>query len=127
MLLYRSPDLLDWEYVGPLCSGDGDTTGHVWECPNFIAFGERHALIISPIPLGRAIYLSGVYRDHVFHPDGTYELDPGGSLYAPQVMVDAQGRRILFGWLCGETFPRGADRRRLGGCAVSAARPRNGQ
>lgn len=99
VLLYRTQNLLDWEYVGPLAQGESDETGRVWECPNFLSFGERHALIISPIPLGRAIYLSGVYQDHVLQVEGTHELDPGGALYAPQVMVDAQGRHVLFGWL----------------------------
>lgn len=98
-LLYRSPDLRAWEYVGPLCQGDGDQTGHVWECPNFFALRARHVLITAPIPLGRAIYFSGQYHNHAFTPELTGEIDLGGCLYAPQVMIDQRGRRLLFGWL----------------------------
>ncbi len=98
-LLYRSPNLLDWEYVGPLCQGEASRLGHNWECPNFFALGGRYVLIISPQPLGKAVYITGDYAADRFTPLVEGDVDSGGSLYAPQVMVDAQGRRILWGWL----------------------------
>jgi beta-fructofuranosidase len=52
ILLYRSEDLLHWEYLHPLLTGDANQmepfwTGTMWECPNFIDFGEKRTLIIS--------------------------------------------------------------------------------
>ena len=35
ILLYRSPDLVDWDFVGPLLTGDREKHGIMWECPNF--------------------------------------------------------------------------------------------
>ncbi len=98
-LLYRSPDLVQWDYLGPLLVGDGVTTGAMWECPDFFPLGDRHVLLISPIPLKRTLYLVGRYRDHRFVPELQGELDLGGSLYAPQTFRDERGRRIMFGWL----------------------------
>ncbi|MFO7167823.1 MAG: glycoside hydrolase family 32 protein [Chloroflexota bacterium] len=100
VLLYRSQDLRSWEYLGPACVGDAAESGTMWECPDLFALGGRHVLVISPIPLERAVYFTGTYAAHRFTPDGGFrELDPGGSLYAPQSFRDARGRRIMFGWL----------------------------
>ncbi|MEN6478830.1 MAG: glycoside hydrolase family 32 protein [Anaerolineales bacterium] len=99
ILLYRSEDLLHWEYLHPLYVGESVETGRIFECPNFFAVDGRHVLITSPIPLSRAIYFSGDYREHRFTPGRWGEVDAGGALYAPQYMIDAQGRRLLIGWL----------------------------
>jgi len=44
VLLYRSSDLLEWEYLGPLIAGDRRDpslwTGSVWECPQLLTFGD---------------------------------------------------------------------------------------
>lgn len=98
-LLYRSPNLIDWHYVGPLCVGDIEETGHNWECPNFFGLGDRHVLIISPQPLRQALYLTGDYNQDRFTPRSQGLLDAGGYLYAPQVMIDGNGRRLMWGWL----------------------------
>jgi beta-fructofuranosidase len=98
-LLYRSPNLRDWEYVHPLCAGDKHATGSMWECPDFFALGEKHVLVISPIPLRKAIYLIGTYEQQRFTPERIGEVDVGGHFYAPQTFRDQQGRRIMFGWL----------------------------
>jgi len=98
-LLYRSPDLRHWEYIGPLCIGHREETGEMWECPDFFALGEKHVLIVSPIPLRKAIYWTGTYAGHRFTPEVQGVVDYGGHFYAPQTFCDDRGRRILFGWL----------------------------
>jgi beta-fructofuranosidase len=99
VLVYRSSDLHRWEYVGPLCIGDPKQTGDMWECPDLFQLGERHVLMVSPIPLGKTIYFSGEYRDHRFTPLYQGVVDEGGCFYAPQSFTDAHGRRIMFAWL----------------------------
>jgi beta-fructofuranosidase len=99
ILLYRSRDLLHWEYMHPLYVGDKSQTGHMWECPNFFPLGDKHVLIISPVPLGKALYFVGTYKDYRFSPETEGVVDWGGHYYAPQTMLDDQGRRIIFGWL----------------------------
>ncbi len=98
-LLYRSPNLRDWEYMHPLCTGVASETGTIWECPDFFPLGDAHVLAISPIPLRKSLYLVGSYADHRFTPERMGEIDVGGHFYAPQTLRDERGRRIMFGWL----------------------------
>jgi beta-fructofuranosidase len=99
ILLYRSQDLVTWEYLHELCRGELAETGRMWECPNFFPLGDKHVLLISPIPLRKVLYLVGEYRDHRFMPERTGIVDDGGCYYAPQAMLDERGRRLLWGWL----------------------------
>lgn len=97
--LYRGRTLLEWEYLGPLCAGSVGENDAMWECPDFFALGDRHALVLSPLPLNRAVYLTGRYESYQFFPDAHGEVDGSCDFYAPQSFVDERGRRIMFGWL----------------------------
>jgi beta-fructofuranosidase len=99
VFLYRSSDLVGWQYLHELCRGDPAETGRMWECPNFFPLGGKHVLLISPIPLRKVLYLVGDYRDHRFTPERVGIVDDGGHYYAPQVMRDARGRWLMWGWL----------------------------
>ncbi len=107
VLLYTSQDLLHWEYLHPIYVGDKNQTdplwtGSMWECPDLFPLGDKHVLIVSVWENGRTyypIYFVGTYADHVFTPDRLQKLDLGASFYAPQSMTDAQGRRLMWGWL----------------------------
>jgi len=106
-LLYKSPDLLRWEYVQPICVGDVNETaplwtGSMWECPDLFPLGGQHVLIVSVWDNRHthySIYFVGTYADNVFSPGAPHKLDFGASFYAPQSLRDATGRRIMFGWL----------------------------
>lgn len=102
--LYRSCDLQQWQYCGPLCQGRTAETGTMWECPSFFELDGGHMLLVSPIPYGRAIYLTGKYDNQRFQPRSQGEVDTGGCFYAPQTFADESDRRIMFGWLW-ETIP----------------------
>jgi len=103
VLLYASPDLVHWQYLGPLCVGNPAETGDMWECPDFFALSNgyetKHVLIVSPIPYGKAMHMIGTYRDRKFVPETLATHAYGGSFYAPQSVDDEQGRRVQFGWL----------------------------
>jgi beta-fructofuranosidase len=99
VLHYRSPDLRTWEFVGPLLRGADEGTGRIWECPDFYALGDRHVLVTSPVPLRRTIWFSGAYDGRAFQPQSQGIVDHGGHFYAPQTLLDARGRRIMFGWV----------------------------
>jgi beta-fructofuranosidase len=99
VLLYQSPDLVSWRYVGPICVGDRKETGETWECPGLFPLGNQHVLIISPVPLRQALFFIGTYEGGQFTPEKRGVLDAGGHFYAPQAIVDAQGRRLIIGWL----------------------------
>ena len=100
-LLYRSPDLLNWDYLHPLCVGFGTN----WECPNFFPLGGRHVLVVSPH--GDVQYAVGAYAGRRFVPDAWHPLDLGGAsnFYAPNCLQDPSGRRIMWGWARGGGTP----------------------
>ena len=109
VLLYRSADLLAWEYVGPLLVGDATPdaplwTGTVWECPNLFPLDGRHVLVVSfqnhdSGELLYAGYTVGDFRDGRFTPGPFRPLEYGDTLYAPQATIDESGRAVLIGWL----------------------------
>lgn len=104
-LLYRSADLLSWDYLHPLCVGDVQRrepywTGTMWECPDFFPLGDRHALTYSAWdghPVFPA-YAIGTYADHRFTIEREGVADYG-RWYAQQSFADDQGRRVVWGWL----------------------------
>jgi len=106
-LLYRSPDLITWEYVQPILVGDARQTepiylGTMWECPDLFALDNKHVLVISvwsDRKLFYPAYFVGTYANGTFTPDALHRLDFGPSFYAPQSMRDGQGRRLQWGWL----------------------------
>jgi len=132
ILLYRSADLRTWEYLHPLLEGtwngviSSDTvdTGEMWECPDFfpltdaVTKAEKHVFIHSSE--GKVLWQSGTLDRNAmrFHPEKTGELDYGRvgtqrvTYYAPKTQLDAQGNRILWGWIA-ETRPE-ADYSRAG-------------
>jgi beta-fructofuranosidase len=108
ILLYRSDDLFHWEYLHPLLTGDANQmepfwTGTMWECPNFLDFDERRALILSvqdhPARPLFVAYFTGRYEEEKFIPETQGVLVHGAYFYAPQVMRADDGRCIMWGWL----------------------------
>ena len=97
-LLYRSRDLLEWEYLNPLYIGEPAESGLNWECPNFLDLGDKRMLVVSPH--GRPVYWLGDYADREFKPDGPPKrLDWGDVFYAPNSLRDPAGRWLMWGWL----------------------------
>jgi beta-fructofuranosidase len=108
ILLYRSVDLLHWDYLHPLLVGDASTsqlewTGVIWECPNLLTFGDLRVLLFSAQSAGDVflypLYFCGTFRDEQFSPQTQGVLVHGGYFYAPQVLRDDQGRSLMWGWL----------------------------
>lgn len=95
--LYRSKNLQDWDYLNPIATG----FGHMWECPNFFSLGEKWLLAVSPY--GECKYTLGDFDGRYFTPGEWRRMDYGGraGFYAPNCLVDARGRRIMWGWITG--------------------------
>lgn len=106
VLLYRSKDLKNWEYLHELIGGEwnGAATpnpcddGQMWECPEFFALDGRHVLIYST--LGKVFWESGVLDQATMkftsQKKGLLDLD---AFYAPKTQVDEPGQRVLWGWI----------------------------
>ena len=105
-LLYRSNDLLEWEYLGPLLDSSGHDptfwTGSLWECPQLLDFGSKRVLIFGIWDDGthHTVALTGSYQAHRFVPEHARKLDAGDRhFYAAQTLTDAQGRHLMWGWI----------------------------
>ena len=103
VLLYRSPDLVSWEYLHPLCVGS-DPQYNRWLVPDFFPLGDRHVLLAAATSRGRsgkAVYMVGEYRGHRFTPESEGFLDthPMACFHCARTLLDPSGRRILFGVL----------------------------
>ncbi len=106
VLLYRSQDLRQWEYLHPLAEGapTGRTaanpvdSGDMWECPDFFEVNGRHCLLYSTE--GKVLWTTGNYDRHTHRYTATRQgvLDHG-AYYAPKSFLAPDGRRILWGWI----------------------------
>lgn len=97
-LLYRSADMINWDYLNPLYIGEPAESGINWECPNFLGLRQKHMLVVSPH--GRPVYWLGDYAQHQFAPDAPPKrLDWGDVFYAPNSLLDPQGRWLMWGWI----------------------------
>ncbi|MFP3126547.1 glycoside hydrolase family 32 protein [Ectobacillus funiculus] len=110
VVLYKSKDLRQWEYLGVLEESDG-TEGYMWECPDFFELGGKHVLLFSPQGMAaegekyqnlfQTGYIVGDFNyDTLKFSHGEFtELDYGHDFYAVQTLLDDQGRRIAIGWM----------------------------
>jgi beta-fructofuranosidase len=106
VLLYKSKDLRNWEYMHILAQREGSIAlvpehqdrREVWECPEFFALGSKHVLMYSTS--GRSYWMAGSLDSQTmkFHPETAGILDYG-SFYAPKTQLDKAGNRILWGWI----------------------------
>lgn len=99
ILLYRSKDLINWEFLNPLIIEERKK-GKNWECPNFFKLKDKYVLIVSPHK--QVIYNVGDYKEHKFIPTEWRKLDYGRSFYATNILDDQKNERIvLWGWIQG--------------------------
>jgi beta-fructofuranosidase len=108
VLLYRSTDLIHWDFLGPLLVGSAELSqplpaGMMWECPDVFRLNGRDVLVVSAFSEGQPMYTAycvGMIEEHRFQPRLFRRLDHGNvDFYAPQSFSNAQGERIQFGWL----------------------------
>jgi beta-fructofuranosidase len=128
VLLYRSKDLRQWEYLHPLASGKWTEhenvnpvdSGEMWECPDFFRLCGRHVLLYSTS--GQVAWESGELdpKELVFHSQRRGLLDHG-AYYAQKTQLDGKGNRILWGWI---PEKRSDDELRKAGWAGCMALPR---
>jgi sucrose-6-phosphate hydrolase SacC (GH32 family) len=105
--LYRSKDLVTWEYRNQILSGDSSNSGTFWELPLLLKMGESHALIVSEVP-GRASYWIGAWKNEKFSPldHAPQRLELFNHLLAPTPMRDENGRVVVMGIIPDERSPQ---------------------
>jgi len=98
--LFRSTDLVYWEYLHPFYAPNPAWTGENEDCacPDFFPLGDRHALVCISHAQGARCYV-GAWREEVFYPDRHIRMNwPGGACHAPETMCDGNGRRLFWAW-----------------------------
>ncbi|MDP1512241.1 sucrose-6-phosphate hydrolase [Paenibacillus sp. CMAA1739] len=111
VVLYRSTDLHTWQFEGELRTGL-ESFGYMWECPDYFELNGAGVLVFSPQGLepsgdeNHNIYQSGYVIGKLLDAEtrtlehgAFHELDRGFDFYAPQTMIDPQGRRIMVAWM----------------------------
>jgi len=110
VVLYRSMDLHQWEYLGVLAESNG-TEGYMWECPDFFEIGGKYVLLFSPQGIEangdryqnrfQTGYIVGDFNYDTFEfSRGEFtELDAGHDFYAVQTLLDQTQRRIAIAWM----------------------------
>lgn len=108
VLLYRSDDLLGWEYLGVLFTDAGSRPAI--ECPDFFKLGDKYVLMYSKMnmPDGAAQFVVGDFLDGKLVNGRLCCPEGGVDFYAPQTF-DAAGRRVMMGWMYhwGKEAPEG--------------------
>lgn len=108
----QDEELMQWKYAGHMDGVDG-------ECPNFFALQGKSVLLRSTMP---PTYVVGDFNSQTIEfdmngPRGVLDYGFGSSppkdrawtrgLYATNVFVDKDRRRIMLGWVCGFKPGRG--------------------
>ena len=116
--LIRSKDLKTWEYVGGLMHADfpndlGVTPNDDLSCPNMFQLGDQWMLLCISHALGCRYFLGG-FKDEQYLPQAhalmnwqnVYIGQRGlGYYFAPESMLTADGRRVMWAWLFPEEQP----------------------
>lgn len=99
--LFRGKDLATWEYVGPFLDHDmpGVKADDDISCPDFFEIGGKHMLLCISHKRGCRYYL-GNWENEKFYPESHAWMNfPGGTFFAPESLLDDQGRRIMWAWV----------------------------
>lgn len=130
LLMYKSKDLLDWEYAGLLYEGkpEVDQTGIFWEMPAFVKFGNKYFLSVNRVPNkgipARTQYWIGNFDGKKFVPDNeipqnlevingllspSFGQTPDGRWVTISIVPDMGGNSWQKGWAHLYSLPRVVD------------------
>ena len=99
--LFVSDDLVHWEYLHHFYTSDRAWTQADEDnmCPDFFPLGDRHMLLFISHNLGCQYYI-GRYEDDRFFPETHGRMTwVDNGFFAPESLVDDQGRRIMWAWI----------------------------
>lgn len=107
LLLYRSDDLLHWQFDGIAFEKKG---AHDCECPSFLrGEGDKCLLctsvqFVKPTERKDFVLQFGRFDGRTFTPEVTGHPQKGPDQYAGQAFTDSRGRHILMTWIPGWHF-----------------------
>ena len=78
---------------------DVDTDVEDMSCPDFFEIGDKHAVLAISHSHGARIYI-GEWKNEQFYPESHQRMNwLGGTAFAPESMLDKDGRRIMWAWV----------------------------
>lgn len=101
LLLYKSSNVIDWEYVGIMSEWDNC---NFTECPSFTSAGEYYLLTTSVCPKNDRHFFTasfGKFEKGKFTAEVSANIDDGPDQYAGQVFKDSKNRNVLISWIPG--------------------------
>ena len=110
ILLYRSANGFDWEFVSILAENK-KRFGKMWECPDFFELDGKHVLLTSPQDMlpegleyhsgnGTLCIIGEMDKDtYTLKEQFNQSVDYGIDFYAMQTVEAPDGRRIMIGWM----------------------------
>jgi beta-fructofuranosidase len=116
VLLYKSKNLKDWQFIHTLFEGnpDIDDSGIFWEMPVFWKMDDKYILLVNKVPQrgapARAFYWVGDFVDERFVPDNPipHNLEVINRLLSPSVTLDKEGRTTTIAIIPDEIGSRAA-------------------
>jgi len=121
--LFKSQDLVHWEYAGLFYESDRRWTEADEDCavPDFFPLGDKHMLLFCS-HLHATQYYLGRLEGERFVPDVHARMSwPGGHLGGARTLLDDTGRRVFFDWI---REVRGEDEQRASGWSGVMTLPR---
>lgn len=101
--LFKGPEMTALKHVGPFLQGDrwSEPVEDV-SCPDFFPIGNKHMLLCISHCRG-ARYFLGTWKNDQFTAETHGRMNwPGGGFFAPETLLDNQGRRVLWAWCMDE-------------------------
>jgi sucrose-6-phosphate hydrolase SacC (GH32 family) len=97
-LLYKSQDMIHWQFLKPLLVGNKKDSGVFWEMPVFGRVGDKHILMVTEVP-ARDSYWIGTWKNETFIPDSVTprRLELVNHYLSPSIRPDQQGRLVAIG------------------------------
>ena len=99
--LFRSDDLIHWEYLRPLYQATDHYSMRLddCQCPDFFEFGKQRMLLHITHARGARCYLGDWLLDTFVPQYCQFFNFPSGNVFAPRSMLDGKGRRLVWFWL----------------------------
>ncbi len=100
--LFKSYDLVHWQYLSPFYEPNPSWTYPEEDCacPDFFRLGDKYMLLCISHYAGARYYL-GRYENEKFYPERHVRMNwPGGTMFAPESLLDSNGRRVFWSWVC---------------------------
>ena len=104
LLLYKSNDLVSWEYKGVVKEWDGCK---FCECPSVVKYKDKYLVTTSVVPLDNKHYFTMMLGDFIndkFVTECVGSFQKGPDQYAGQIFNDDKGRAIFIAWVSGWHF-----------------------